>query len=289
MRDVSLARLVIAVVYATPILWTIVFLIVPYLIIFAYSFYTRQFPLFVQDFQFGNYATIFSDEQYYQVLIRTFRISAMVSAFSLMLAYPFCYFIMFKVKSKTTRLILYFAVIVPLWTSYLLRAYVWRTILGSEGVMNSFLLSIGLIDEPITAFLYNQTAMIITLTYIYIPFCVMPIYAALERIPRNITEASKDLGAGRVETFLRVTLPLSMVGILAGMTLTFCLTFGDFVAPTLVGGPDGTMVANVIQTLFGSALNYPLGSAFAIFILVVVLSVITLSERLQRSGRMGLG
>ena len=289
MRDVSPARLVIAAIYAAPIVWTIVFLIVPYLIIFAYSFYTRQFPLFVPDFQFGNYITIFSDEQYYQVLIRTFRISAIVSVFSLMLAYPFCYFIVFKLKSKTIRLCLYFAVIVPLWTSYLLRAYVWRTILGSEGVMNSFLLSIGLIDEPIRAFLYNQTAMIITLTYIYIPFCVMPIYAALERIPRNLTEASKDLGAGRVGTFLRVTLPLLMVGILAGMTLTFCLTFGDFVAPTLVGGPDGTMVANVIQTLFGSALNYPLGSAFAIFILVVVLSVITLSERLQRSGRMGLG
>ncbi|MEO1200561.1 MAG: ABC transporter permease [Pseudomonadota bacterium] len=289
MNHMSPARLVTAAIYAAPILWTIVFLIVPYLIIFTYSFYTRQFPLFVPDLQFGNYATIFSDQQYYQVLVRTFRISAIVSVVSLLLAYPFCYFLVFKLKSPTLRLCLYFAVIVPLWTSYLLRAYVWRTILGSEGVLNSFLLSIGLIETPISAFLYNQTAMIITLTYIYIPFCVMPIYAALERIPRNITEASKDLGAGRVETFLRITLPLSMVGVLAGMTLTFCLTFGDFVAPMLVGGPDGTMVANVIQTLFGSALNYPLGSAFAIIILVVVLSVITLSERLQRSDRMGLG
>jgi spermidine/putrescine transport system permease protein len=180
------------------------------------------------------------------------------------------------------------AVIVPLWVSYLLRAYTWKTILGNEGILNSFLVWIGILSEPTDIFLYNQFSMVLTLTYIYIPFMVMPIYTSLEKVPSSMIEASKDLGVGPFQTFLRITLPLSMPGVLAGMTFTFCLTFGDFVAPFLVGGPNGFMVANIVQTQFGAALNWPLGAALSIVMLIIVLSIISLSDRLERAGRLDL-
>jgi spermidine/putrescine transport system permease protein len=130
---------------------------------------------------------------------------------------------------------------------------------------------------------------VLTLTYIFIPFVVMPIYTALEKIPRNLVEASQDLGVGPLRTFLSVTLPLSVPGILAGVTFAFCLTFGDFVAPVLVGGPSGTMIASVIQSQFGIAFNWPLGAALSIVVLIIVLSIISASDRFERAGRLNLG
>lgn len=278
-----------AVIFAGPFLWTLVFLVIPYLIMFAVSFYSRKFPLFVPDFQFGNYVQIFSEPQYVQVLYRTFKISALVALVSLALGYPIAYYLAFCIESERWKMAIYMAVIVPLWVSYLLRAYIWKTLLGTSGVLNSFLMSTGLISEPSDLFLYNQTAMVITLTYIFIPFMVMPIYAALEKIPRNLIEASHDLGEGPFQTFLKVILPLSVGGILAGATLTFCLCFGDFVAPTLVGGPDGIMISNILQSQFGASLNWPLGAAISTIILLIVLGVLALSDRLERTGRVNLG
>lgn len=275
-------------VLSVPVVWTLVFLFIPYAIIFTYSFYLKQFPTFVPAFQFGNYQLIFTDPQYLQVLLRTAKIALIVALSALLLAYPLAYFLVFKIKSKKTRLILYMAVIVPLWVSYLLRAYTWKTILGSQGVLNSFLVMVGILDEPSDVFLYNQFSMVVTLTYIFVPFMVMPIYAALEKIPRNLIEVSKDLGVGPFRTFLSVTLPLSTPGIVAGATFTYCLTFGDFIASFLVGGPDGLMVANVITSQFGAALNWPLGSALAIVMLIVVLTIISLSDRIERSGKLEL-
>jgi len=281
-------KLTSAGILSVPVIWTLVFLFVPYAIIFTYSFYLKQFPTFVPAFQFGNYLLIFNDPQYLQVLLRTAKIALTVAVSALVLAYPLAYFLVFKVQSKKTRLILYMAVIVPLWVSYLLRAYTWKTILGSQGVLNSFLVMIGILEEPSDIFLYNQFSMVVTLTYIFVPFMVMPIYAALEKIPRNLVEASKDLGVGPFRTFLSVTLPLSTPGIVAGATFTYCLTFGDFIASFLVGGPNGLMVANVITSQFGAALNWPLGSALAIVMLVVVLIIISLSDRIERSGKLDL-
>ncbi len=281
-------RLSAAGILSLPVLWTTVFLFIPYAIIFTYSFYQKQFPTFVPAFQFGNYALIFTDPQYVQVLLRTAKIALIVAACALFLAYPFTYFLVFKIKSPRVRLMLYMAVIVPLWVSYLLRAYTWKTILGSEGVLNSFLVMIGVLDQPSDIFLYNQFSMVVTLTYIFVPFMVMPIYTSMEKIPRNLIEASKDLGVGPFRTFLKVTLPLTTPGIVAGATFTYCLTFGDFIASFLVGGPDGLMVANVITSQFGAALNWPLGSALAIIMLIVVLTIISLSDRVERSGRLDL-
>jgi spermidine/putrescine transport system permease protein len=193
--------------------------------------------------------------------------------------------LVFKVKSQKYRQILYMAVVAPLWVSYLLRAYTWKTILGTTGILNSFLLSIGILSEPSSVFLYNQTAMILTLTYVFIPFMVMPIYSVLEKIPKSLKEASYDLGFGRTKTFFSVTLPLSVPGIVAGFTMTFCLTFGDFIAPFLVGGPDGLMIANVIASQFGAALNWPLGAALALVMIVIVLTIVTIADFFERFGK----
>ncbi len=271
-----------------PMVWWIVVLLVPYVIMLMISFYSKQFPFHVPDFQFGNYVKIFDDPQYYQVLVRSLKISIFVSLVAFALAYPLTYYLVFKVRSHRVRMIIYVATIIPLWVSYLLRAYTWKTILGTEGILNSFLMWIGIIDEPISLFLYNQTAMVITMAYIFTPYMVMPLFASLEKIPRNLIEASKDLGVGRMGTFLRVTLPLSVPGILAGFTFTFCLSFGDFISPQLVGGPYSNMISNVVATQFGIAMNWPLGSALSMIMLFIVVVIITMSDRFERAGRLDL-
>ncbi|MTH79752.1 ABC transporter permease [Paracoccus aestuariivivens] len=274
--------------FSLPLIWSLLLLIVPYLIMISVGFWLRKYPTFVPDFQFANYAQIFTDPQYIGVILRTAKIAACVTVLATILGYPLAYLLAFTVRSPGLRNLMYLMVIVPLWVSYLLRAYTWKTILGTNGVLNSFLQSLGLIDAPLDIFLYNQTAMVITLTYIFIPFMVMPIFSSLENIPRNLIEASEDLGIGPFGTFLKVVLPLSWGGILAGATVTFCLTFGDFVAPVLVGGPDGTMIANVLQNQFGAALNWPLGSALATLVLLLVMAILWLSSRLDRTARITL-
>ena len=289
MKMAQQRRLTSGILVSGPLLWTLAFLFVPYLIMFSYSFYLKTYPTFQRDFQFGNYLLIIQDPQYFQVLFRTVKIASIVSLSALMVAYPLTYFLVFKVRDKRTRSLLYMAVIVPLWVSYLLRAYTWKTILGREGVLNSFLVWTGILSEPSDVFLYNQFSMVLTLTYIYIPFMVMPIFTALEKVPPSLVEASKDLGVGPLRTFFLITFPLSSPGVIAGLTFTFCLTFGDFVAAFLVGGPNGFMIANIVQTQFGSALNWPLGAALSIVMLVIVLTIISVSDRLERTGRIDMG
>ena len=272
-------------VLSPPLVWVVLFMFVPYTILFVFSFWVQQYPTFAPAFQFGNYIELFRDPQYIQTLGRTIKIAGLVSVFSLLLAYPYAYFLVFKVRSSGIRLALYMAVVAPLWVSYLLRAYTWKTILGTTGVLNSFLIWTGILTEPSPVFLYNQVAMVLTLTYVFIPFMVMPIYAALEKIPPSLLEASADLGMGRSASFVRITLPLSLTGVVAGFTMTFCLAFGDFIAAYLVGGPDGMMISNVIATQFGASLNWPLGSALALVMLVIVLAIISASDRFERLGQ----
>ncbi len=278
-----------AALFSGPAIWWGLVLLIPYGLMFAHSFYSRQFPFFVPDFQFGNYIQIVTDSQYPLVLMRSIKIGFFVSIAAFLMSYPLTYFVVFKIKSPRVRIAIYMATIVPLWVSYLLRAYTWKTILGTQGILNSALIWLGIIDEPIQLFLYNQFAMVITMAYIFTPFMIMPLYASLEKIPRSLIEASKDLGVGRLGTFLRITLPLSVPGLLAGFTFTFCLSVGDFISPSLVGGPYSNMIANVVATQFGIAMNWPLGSALSMVLLIIVLSIITLSDRLERVGKINLG
>ena len=263
-----------------PLLWVALFLLLPYALMFAHSFWAVHEGVIVHHWNLDNYKNLFSTPLYAGVLFRTMRIAASVTLCSLLLGYPLAYYLSFHAHAR--KELLYQLVIVPLWVSYLVRGYAWKTILGSDGVLNGFLQYLHLTHEPVAFLLYSPFAVVLMLTHIYTPFVFLPIYAALEHIPRPLVEASHDLGANSFQTFFRVILPLSMPGLLAGATFAFLLTLGDFLAPLLVGGPSGTMIANVVQTLFGAAFQWPLGAAISVFILILTISLLFLSEILEK-------
>lgn len=263
-----------------PILWVAAFLLLPYALMFAHSFWSVRDGVIVHSWTFANYAALIRNPLYLQVLLRTARIAGSVTVLSMLLGYPLAYFLSFHAGPR--KELLYQLVIVPLWVSYLVRGYAWKTILGSDGVLNGFLQYLHITHEPVSAFLYSPFAVALMLTHIYTPFVFLPIYASLEHIPRPLIEASQDLGASPWKTFLRVVLPLSMPGLLAGATFAFVLSLGDFLAPLLVGGPSGTMIANLVQSLFGAAYDWPLGAAISVFILVFTLAILMFMQRLEK-------
>src|SRR4030095_4854079 len=209
----------------------------------------------------------------------TVRIAASVTLLSILLGYPLAYFLSFHAARR--KELLYQLIIVPLWVSYLVRGYAWKTILGSDGVLNGFLQYLHVTHGPVSALLYSPFAVVLMLTHIYTPFVFLPIYASLEHIPRPLIEASQDLGASPRATFFRVILPLSLPGLLAGATFAFVLSLGDFLAPLLVGGPSGTMIANIVQSLFGAAYDLPLGAGSAIVIFALTPCLLTITQRLE--------
>jgi spermidine/putrescine transport system permease protein len=263
-----------------PILWVGAFLLLPYALMFVHSFWAVHDSVIVHQWNWDNYKTLHTNPVYVQVLFRTMRIAASVTLCSLLLGYPLAYYLAFHAGAR--KELLYQLVIVPLWVSYLVRGYAWKTILGSDGVLNGFLQYLHLTHGPVGFFLYSPFAVVLTLTHIYTPFVFLPIYAALEHIRRPLVEASQDLGAGSFQTFRRVILPLSIPGLLAGATFAFVLSLGDFLAPLLVGGPSGTMIANIVQSLFGAAFDWPLGAAISVGILIITISLLFLSELLEK-------
>lgn len=263
-----------------PLFWVAAFLLLPYALMFVHSLWAVREGVIVHQWNWENYKTLFSNPLYAEVLFRTMRIAASVTLCSLLLGYPLAYYLAFHARARKD--LLYQLVIVPLWVSYLVRGYAWKTILGSDGVLNGFLQYLHLTHQPVGFFLYSPFAVVLMLTHIYTPFVFLPIYAALEHIPRPLIEASQDLGASSWQTFWRVILPLSMPGLLAGATFAFVLSLGDFLAPLLVGGPSGTMIANVVQSLFGAAFDWPLGAAISVGILVITISLLFLSEFLEK-------
>src|SRR5713226_6968909 len=252
-----------------PLLWVGLFLLLPYTLMLAHSFWAVRDGVIVHHWNLDNYAALFSKPVYVGVLLRTMRIAASVTLCSLLLGYPLAYYLSFH--SGARKELLYQLVIVPLWVSYLVRGYAWKTILGSEGVLNGFLQYLHLTHAPVAFLLYSPFAVVLMLTHIYTPFVFLPIYAALEHIPRHLVEASQDLGASPRATFWRVIFPLSLPGLLAGATFAFVLTLGDFLAPLLVGGASGIMISNIVVSLFGAAFDWPLGAAISVCIMRLVL------------------
>jgi spermidine/putrescine transport system permease protein len=268
------------IVSAPPLLWLGLFLLLPYALMFAHSFWLVRDGVIAHQWNLQNYVKLFQNRVYATVLFRTAHIAASVTVLSLLLAYPLAYFMSFQAGVRKD--LLYQLVIVPLWVSYLVRGYAWKTILGSDGVLNGFLQYLHITREPVSFFLYSPFAVILTLTHIYTPFVFLPLYASLEHIPRNLIEASHDLGASPRATFFRVILPLSIPGLLAGATFAFVLTLGDFLGPMLVGGPSSIMIANIVQSLFGTAYDWPLGAAIAVCILLLTIALLFLTERLEK-------
>jgi spermidine/putrescine transport system permease protein len=264
-----------------PLLWITVFLLLPYLLMFCYSFWSvSPSQAIVHTWDFDNYKELLQKEVYWQTLLRSMWIAARVTLFSLALGYPLAYFLSFYASRKKD--LLYLMVIIPLWVSYLVRAYAWKTILGSDGVLNTLLQYVHLTRHPLEFLLYSPFAVVLTLTHIYTPFTFLPIYASLEHIPRNLVEVSHDLGATPVQTFWKVIIPLSIPGVVAGATFAFVLSLGDFLAPLLLGGPSGIMISNIVVSLFGAAYNWPLGAALSLTMLLVVVGLLFLSERLEK-------
>ena len=263
-----------------PLIWTSIFLLVPYLFLFCFSFWEVRSGAIVHDWNISNFVELGRNPVYFEVLLRSARIAAGVTVLALLLGFPLAYFLAFKVG--TSKNILYQLVIVPLWVSYLVRAYAWKTILGSEGVLNRLLEYVGVIHHPIGALLYSPFAVTVTLTHIYTPFVFLPIYASLVHIPKALLEASQDLGASQSRTFWTVVFPLALPGVLAGATFAFVLSLGDFLAPLLIGGPNGIMISNLVVSLFGAAYDWPLGAAISLCMLLLVVLLITATERLER-------
>lgn len=269
-----------AAVTIPPLLWVTVFLLIPYTILFCYSFWSvSSAQVIVHTWTLQNYLQLIRNPIYLQVLFRSMRIAASVTLCALLLGYPLAYYLSFHAAKRKD--VLYQLVIIPLWASYLVRGYAWKTILGSDGVLNGLLQYLHITHRPVEFLLYSPFAVIITLTHIYTPFTLLPIYASLEHIPRNLVEASHDLGASPQSTFRRVILPLSLPGLLAGATFAFVLTLGDFLAPLLVGGPSGIMISNIVVSLFGAAYNWPLGAAISFCLMLLVVTLLFVTERVE--------
>jgi spermidine/putrescine transport system permease protein len=270
-----------AAITLPPLLWVSVFLLFPYVLLFFYSFWSvSPTQAIVHSWTLDNYRELFRVNVYLQTLFRSMWIAVRVMIFSLLLGYPLAYYLSFHAGERKD--LFYQLVIIPLWVSYLVRAYAWKTILGSDGVLNTLLQYVHLTKHPLEFLLYSPFAVVLTLTHIYTPFAFLPIYASLEHIPRNLVEASHDLGASPFQTFWRVIFPLSIPGVLAGATFAFVLSLGDFLAPLLLGGPSGIMISNIVVSLFGAAYNWPLGAAISLCMLLLVLALLFVSENLEK-------
>jgi spermidine/putrescine transport system permease protein len=237
--------------------------------ILIYSVMTDGYLTVVRDFTFANYIEAWTDPIYRAVMIRSLGVAMAVTLVTVLLAFPIAYFVSFYVRPSRKSLWL-FLITIPFWTSYLIRVFLWKVILGFNGVVNSGLMGLGIIDEPLTFILYNVNAVVITLAHAYAPFAILPIFVALEKIDRPLLEAGQDLGESALMTFWRVTLPLAMPGVIASVLIVFIPTIGDYVTPQLVGGPEGRMVANLIQLQYLRLDNYPLGSALAVSAMAIV-------------------
>jgi spermidine/putrescine transport system permease protein len=268
-----------------PLTWVSAFLLAPYAFLFCFSFWQVRAQTIVHEWTLANYGHLISNPVYVQVLLRSARIAGSVTLLSLLLGVPLAYFLLVGVRRSKN--LLYQLVIIPLWVSYLVRAYAWKTILGGNGVLNTLLQYFGVLHHPAGFLLYSPFAVILTLTHIYTPFVFLPVYASMEHIPKSLLEASRDLGASSSRTFWTIIFPLALPGILAGATFAFVLSLGDFIAPLLIGGPGGVMISNVVVSLFGAAYDWPLGSAISLCMLLLVVALIVTTERLEKRFRYG--
>ncbi len=239
----------------------------PLLILLAYSLWTQTYVDIDRTLTLANYSEAFTDPLVRHLMIRSILIAAAVTVVTVALAYPIAYFIALKTQKKTLWLLL---ITIPFWSSYLLRVFAWKLILGFNGVLNSALLALGLIEEPLTFLLYNEFAVVLTLAHAWAPFAILPIFVSIQKIDPSLLEAATDLGSSKLESFLRITLPLTIPGIIAGCLIIFIPTVGDYVTPSLVGGSDGKMIANLIQVQFGAANNWPLGATLSLLAMLSV-------------------
>jgi len=254
-----------------PFLYSLIMLAAPLALVVLLSLWTQNYLELDRTITLKNYAEAVTEPLYSLLMSRSLVISGLVTLTTVVLAYPIAYYVaMFGGKRKSMWLLL---ITIPFWTSYLIRIFLWKVILGYNGVINGSLLGLGLIEEPLTFILYNANAVVLTLAHAWAPFAILPIYVSLSRIDKSLLEAARDLGDNVFQRFFRVTLPLSMPGVVAACLIVFIPTVGDYVTPKLLGGTDGLMIANMIQIQFGKANNAPLGSALAVVAMFIVAAI----------------
>jgi spermidine/putrescine transport system permease protein len=257
--------------------WLLALVIGPLAYTFLMSFYATDGLKIIPIFSLKNYARFFTEPIFSSILLRSMAIALIIAVLAILTSYPLAYLVSFRMRRG--KQLLFMLSVTPLWVSYLVRIIAWRTILGNKGVLNSFLLAIGVIREPLSFLLYNRFAIAITLTYICIPFVFIPVYTALEKIPRNILEASSDLGAGELRTFLNVVFPLSLPGLVTGFIFAFIIALGDYIIPLQLGGTQGIMFGNLIWSQFGFAFNWPLGAALGFILFGIAVAILGLTSR----------
>ena len=241
----------------------------PMLLTVVTSFHTQVSMMEIDTtLTLDRYKDFFSKPVYTTLLARSIKISFFVTLVTLITTYPLAYYIAFYVKKN--KMLWIVLMTLPFWTSYLLRVFSWKVILGHKGVINSALMASGMISEPLSFLIYSQTAVVLTLAHAWAAFAILPLYVSLDKIDKSLLEASYDLGNTKLETFWRVTFPLSLPGVIGAILIIFIPTVGDYVTPQLVGGTDGRMLSNMIQSLFGRANNFPLGAASAVLMLLSV-------------------
>lgn len=264
-----------------PALWLAAFFLLPMAGMVLQSF---QGARGAADLGLQQYRALLGSPRYLRELGQTTVVSGLVAGLSVVLAYPLAWFLAFRGGRR--RAVLLMLLMAPGWVSYLLRVFSWKLMLGTGGALNQVLLGLGLLREPAPWLLYSMSAVVTVLVYVWIPFAALPIFAALERIDRSLLEAAADLGARPWQAFRQVTLPLSMPGVSAAFCLVFVPTLGEYVTPLLVGGPRGLLFGNLVQSQFQKAMNWPLGSAMSLMLLLVAVPAMLL---LARGGRLDLG
>jgi spermidine/putrescine transport system permease protein len=268
-------RMLAVFAYGLPL----VFILAPLLSFLAYSFFSMEGGQIVADLSLSNYRRFFNDAIFIPILWKTCLLCLTVAALAILIGFPVA-FLLANLKGRRRYLVL-LMVLVPLLMSYIIKIYAIRSILGGTGFLNRFLLWTGLIDTPLTLFVFNLNAVLLTLTILLIPFAILPIFLSLERIPRNLIEASSDLGATSLQTFIRIILPLCMPGIVTAATFVFVLAIGDFLTPQMVGGQSGFTFGRIVYSQFGTAFNWPFGAALATILALVAITVIAVGSQVE--------
>lgn len=283
-------------VISIPSLWLALFFFIPFVVVFKISLaepaiaippYTDMFQWNAEDsianikIKFGNYLYLFEDTFYLDAYLSSVKIAGVSTFFALLIGFPMAYYI--ASKQGSVRTLLLTLVILPFWTSFLLRVYAWMGFLKKNGVVNEFLQAIGLIDQPIQM-LQTDFAVYIGIVYTYLPFMILPLYTTLEKLDGSLIEAAKDLGAGPIRSFFLITLPMSMPGILAGCLLVFIPAVGEFVIPALLGASDTLMIGRVLWDEFFQNRDWPMASAVATMMLIILVVPIMFLRNGKKEG-----
>ncbi|QIG49785.1 ABC transporter permease [Nordella sp. HKS 07] len=264
------------IAYGLPLL----FIVAPLVSFLTYSFFWVEGGQMHYDLTLRNYSRFFTDAIFVPVLWQTCLLCLAVAVLAALIGYPVAFRL--ATLSGRRKYILLMLVLVPLLMSYIIKIYAIRSILGGNGFLNRFLVWAQLVDQPLTLFVFNLNAVLLTLTVLLIPFAILPIFLSLERIPKPLIEASTDLGASNWQTFCRIILPLSLPGVVTAASFVFVLAIGDFLTPQMVGGPNGFTFGRIIYSQFGAAFNWPFGAALSVILSAVMVVVIALGRRFER-------